>query len=65
MYYKGPALFRKQSTVDRYVDHLAFTFGVRRASLNVVSLSNRRLEASLTLSHIERLLLQKASWLDI
>jgi hypothetical protein len=32
--------------VDRYVDHLAFTFGVRRASLNVVSSSNRVVESS-------------------
>ena len=29
-------LFKKQTVVDRYVDILAFTFGVQRADLNVV-----------------------------
>ena len=36
IYYKDPALFKDQSTVDRYVDILAYTFGVPRAALNVV-----------------------------
>ena len=39
LYYRDPSLFLKQSVVDRYIDDLAFTLGVSRASLNVVSLS--------------------------
>ena len=41
IYYKDPSLFKKQAVVDRYVDILAFTFGVQRADLNVVSLQHR------------------------
>ena len=37
LYYQDPSLFKKQAVVDRYVDALAFTFGVQRANLNVVS----------------------------
>ena len=37
IYYQDPSLFKKQAVVDRYVDALAFTFGVQRANLNVVS----------------------------
>lgn len=40
IYYKDPSLFKKQAVVDRYVDILAFTFGVQRADLNVVSLQH-------------------------
>jgi meiotic recombination protein SPO11 len=36
MYYRDPALFSKQAVVDRFVDDLAFTFGVPRLLLNVV-----------------------------
>ena len=36
MFYKDPLLFKKQAVVDRYVDILAYTFGVQRADLNVV-----------------------------
>ncbi len=36
IYYKDPALFGKQSVVDRYVDDIASTFQVPRSSLNVV-----------------------------
>lgn len=64
IYYKDPALFQKQSVVDRYVDHLAFSFGVRRVFLNVVSSSNRGLEIALMLSYLHRLRQQKALWLD-
>ncbi|KAL8648213.1 MAG: hypothetical protein Q9210_005122 [Variospora velana] len=38
IYYKDPELFQSQKVVDRYVDILAYTFGLRRAALNVVSL---------------------------
>lgn len=37
IYYNDPALFKSQNVVDRYVDILAYTFDVPRASLNVVS----------------------------
>ena len=37
IYYQDPSLFKKQAVVDRHVDALAFTFGVQRANLNVVS----------------------------
>ncbi|MCJ1409440.1 hypothetical protein MMC19_003521 [Ptychographa xylographoides] len=37
IYYKDPTLFLKQRTVDRYVDDIAFTFGVQRADLNVTA----------------------------
>ena len=36
IYYRDPELFQNQNVVNRYVDDLAFSFGVRRASLNVV-----------------------------
>ncbi|KAF2208571.1 hypothetical protein CERZMDRAFT_114532 [Cercospora zeae-maydis SCOH1-5] len=35
IYYRDPALFGSQTQVDRYVDDIAFTFGITRASLNV------------------------------
>ncbi|TAQ87210.1 hypothetical protein B7494_g4466 [Chlorociboria aeruginascens] len=37
MYYRDPGLFLKQDVVDRYVDDIAYTFDVRRESLNVVA----------------------------
>ena len=37
IYYQNPDLFKSQAVVDRYVDIFAYTFGVQRASLNVVS----------------------------
>lgn len=37
IYYKDPALFRSQNVVDRYIDIVAYTLGVQRADLNVVS----------------------------
>lgn len=36
LYYRDPALFGKQSTVDRYVGQIAAAFSVPRSSLNVV-----------------------------
>lgn len=39
MYYKDPALFGSQSHVDRYVDDIAFTFGVTRTALNVTAVA--------------------------
>lgn len=35
MYYRDPALFGRQTVVDRYVDDIAFTFDVPRSMLNV------------------------------
>lgn len=37
IYYQDPDLFRSQRVVDEIVDDIAFTFGVRRGTLNVVS----------------------------
>lgn len=37
IYYKDPALFKTQLTVDYYVDIIAYTFDVSRFALNVVS----------------------------
>ena len=36
LYYRDPALFGRQSTVDRYVDQIATAFSVPRSCLNVV-----------------------------
>ncbi|PBP23672.1 DNA topoisomerase IV, alpha subunit [Diplocarpon rosae] len=35
IYYRDPELFMKQAVVDRYVDDIAYTFGVSRDALNV------------------------------
>lgn len=35
IYYRDPALFGSQTTVDRYVDDIAYTLGVTRSMLNV------------------------------
>ncbi|KAL8975266.1 MAG: hypothetical protein Q9197_000522 [Variospora fuerteventurae] len=37
IYYKDPELFQSQKVVDRYVDILAYTFGIQRAALNVTA----------------------------
>jgi len=37
IYYREPLLFKDQKIVDRYVDDIAFTCGVVRKDLNVVS----------------------------
>lgn len=39
IYYRDPALFNKQYTVDRYVDDIAYTFGVTRSALNVTAVA--------------------------
>lgn len=36
IYYQDVALFKSQLVVDRYVDLLAYTFGVQRVQLHVV-----------------------------
>ena len=38
IYYQDPELFKTQAVVDRDVDLLAYTFGLRRADLHVVRL---------------------------
>ncbi|ESZ94121.1 hypothetical protein SBOR_5475 [Sclerotinia borealis F-4128] len=37
MYYRDPELFTKQATVDRFVDDIAYTLGLKRDALNVVA----------------------------
>ena len=49
IYYKDPELFKSQTVVDRYVDILAYTFGIHRAALNVVSPPVSRLQRVLLL----------------
>lgn len=47
IYYRDPELFKSQKVVDRYVDMVAYTCGVTRFDLNVVSahrLRNKWLE---------------------
>ncbi|KAK4565817.1 endodeoxyribonuclease [Recurvomyces mirabilis] len=39
IYYRDPALFGNQRHVDRYVDDIAFTFGVPRSALNVTAMA--------------------------
>ncbi|KAL8983514.1 MAG: hypothetical protein Q9177_004957, partial [Variospora cf. flavescens] len=54
IYYKDPELFQSQKVVDRYVDILAYTFGIQRAALNVAKgypdVSTRTLLRLLSLS---------------
>lgn len=37
IYYQNPELFQSQDYVDRLVDDIAYTFGVGRSALNIVS----------------------------
>lgn len=39
VYYRDPALFGTQATVDRYLDDLAFTFSTSRAALRITAAS--------------------------
>ncbi|KAK4544162.1 hypothetical protein LTR36_004372 [Oleoguttula mirabilis] len=39
IYYRDPALFGSQAHVDRYVDDIAFTFGIPRSALNVAAMA--------------------------
>lgn len=39
IYYIDPAYFKSQHVVDKIVDDLAYTIGVDRAALNIVSSS--------------------------
>lgn len=41
LYYRDPELFVKQAVVDRYVDDIAYTFGIERDALNVVCSNNQ------------------------
>lgn len=51
IYYQDPALFGTQGVVDRYVDILAYTFGLQRADLHVVSMGPAWVE-DLVSSHV-------------
>ena len=62
MYYKDPLLFKKQAVVDRYVDILAYTFGMQRSDLNIVGRIEKGLIAS---SNSERRRQQKVWSLEI
>ncbi|KAL2040644.1 hypothetical protein N7G274_006623 [Stereocaulon virgatum] len=52
IYYKDPALFKTQAVVDRYVDILAYTFGVQRSALNVTAAAKGLVAGELTLTNV-------------
>ncbi|SZF00009.1 unnamed protein product [Blumeria hordei] len=49
IYYREPELFKRQSIVDRYIDEIAYTFGVERLALNVVAAAKGLMAGSLTI----------------
>ncbi|KAK4501379.1 hypothetical protein PRZ48_007188 [Zasmidium cellare] len=49
IFYRDPALFGKQAHVDRYVDDIAFTFGVTRSSLNVTAAAKGLLAGAISI----------------
>ncbi|TQS34981.1 hypothetical protein Golomagni_04612 [Golovinomyces magnicellulatus] len=50
VYYKEPELFKHQSVVDRYLNDIAFTFGVERDALNVVAAAKGLIAGSFTVT---------------
>jgi len=59
MYYRDPALFGKQSVVDRYIDQIALAFDIPRSCLNVVSSDPPPLASfARTLNHVRLLQLR-------
>ncbi|CAG8961776.1 hypothetical protein HYFRA_00006319 [Hymenoscyphus fraxineus] len=50
IYYRDPELFVKQAVVDRYVDDIAYTFGVERDALNVVAAAKGLIAGSFTVT---------------
>lgn len=48
VYYKDPALFQTQATVDRIIDDIAYSFRLPRAAFNVVLLTSTAGVAALT-----------------
>ncbi|RKF78001.1 Meiotic recombination protein SPO11 [Golovinomyces cichoracearum] len=50
VYYKEPELFKHQSVVDRYLNDIAFTFGVERDALNVVAAAKGLVAGSFTVT---------------
>ncbi|CZT50385.1 related to MEIOTIC RECOMBINATION PROTEIN REC12 [Rhynchosporium secalis] len=50
IYYRGPEIFMKQAVVDRYVDDIAYTFGVGRDALNIVAAAKGLVAGSLLLT---------------
>ncbi|PPJ51901.1 hypothetical protein CBER1_08792 [Cercospora berteroae] len=49
IYYRDPALFGSQTQVDRYVDDIAFTFGITRATLNVSAAAKGLVAGAMTI----------------
>ncbi|KAL8716033.1 MAG: hypothetical protein Q9225_006282 [Loekoesia sp. 1 TL-2023] len=56
IYYKDPELFKSQKIVDRYVDILAYTFGIQRAALNVSTLIDN-------VDHIRSIDISNVAWI--
>jgi meiotic recombination protein SPO11 len=48
IYYRDPALFGSQTAVDRYVDDIAFAFGVPRSTLNVTAVAKGLVAGAVT-----------------
>lgn len=48
IYYRDPALFGSQKHVDRYVDDIAFTFGVTRTAMNVTAVAKGLIAGAVT-----------------
>lgn len=49
IYYRDPALFGSQTQVDRYVDDIAFTLGITRATLNVSAAAKGLVAGAMTI----------------
>ncbi|MCJ1473582.1 hypothetical protein MMC13_002233 [Lambiella insularis] len=64
IYYKDPALFMKQGVVDKWIDDLAFTFGVQRSMLNVVATAIGLVAGSFTIKRSDGSTIDMSSGLE-
>ncbi|PMD12317.1 DNA topoisomerase IV, alpha subunit [Hyaloscypha hepaticicola] len=53
IYYRDPELFMRQAVVDRYIDDIAYTFGVGRDALNVVAAAKGLVAGSFSIKRKE------------
>ncbi|GAB7346992.1 hypothetical protein MBLNU459_g3144t1 [Dothideomycetes sp. NU459] len=61
LYYRDPALFGKQSVVDRYVDYISSAFGIPRSLMNVTAASKGLIAGRVVLSRRTGLTVQLAN----
>ncbi|KAK0128751.1 hypothetical protein ONS95_000704 [Cadophora gregata] len=54
IYYRDPELFMKQAVVDRYVDDIAYAFGVGRDALNIVAAAKGLVAGSFRLTRKDK-----------